>query len=152
MPTPVCGSSGQLSTADLGQQPTIISPEKPSSAGRFPVLLGEQRPGLPTTKAEPELAGAGPLCCAGPDPSATSPRALDSPVTSTLSSVLGGLIKDEQSVNRGLSLAMTGRTFSPQELIALQARVMQYSQVLQISSQLLDKATGAVKQVVSTQV
>jgi hypothetical protein len=51
-----------------------------------------------------------------------------------------------------LELAESGRSFSPTELLALQAQVYRASQELDLAGKVLEKATGGVKQVLQTQV
>jgi hypothetical protein len=49
-----------------------------------------------------------------------------------------------------LRLAASGRSFSPAELLALQAGVAQASQVIDLSSRLVERSTSAMKQVLQT--
>ena len=58
----------------------------------------------------------------------------------------------EQRVDTLLAAAARGRTFSPGELLALQATVFRYSQTVEIVSRATDKLVGAVKQTMGTQV
>ena len=51
-----------------------------------------------------------------------------------------------------LQLAESGRSFSPNELLALQAHVYRASQELDLAGKVVEKATGGVKQVLQTQV
>ncbi len=62
------------------------------------------------------------------------------------------MLDDESAVDRGLHAAMSGRQMSAQQLLVLQAQVIQYSQEIEVASRVVDKATGAVKQVLQTQV
>jgi hypothetical protein len=58
----------------------------------------------------------------------------------------------QQRLERILELACSGKTFTPNELIALQAHVYQASQELDLVGKVVEKATGGVKQVLQTQV
>jgi hypothetical protein len=89
-----------------------------------------------TAPAEPAPSPlpAGPL--SAPDPRKLIARMLD----------------DEAKVDDGLHAAMSGRRMSAQELLVLQAQVIQYSQEIEVASRLVDKATSGVKQVLQTQV
>jgi hypothetical protein len=49
-----------------------------------------------------------------------------------------------------LRLAASGRSFSPAELLALQAGVAQASQVIDLSGRLVERSTAALKQVLQT--
>lgn len=51
-----------------------------------------------------------------------------------------------------LKLAESGRSFSPAELLSLQAHVYRASQELDLAGKVVEKATGGVKQVLQTQV
>ncbi len=68
----------------------------------------------------------------------------------------GRLVDDVRAAQRRmdalLQLAASGRTFTPVELIAMQARVAQASQELDLAGKLVDRVTGGVKQVLQTQV
>ncbi|MEN9797229.1 MAG: hypothetical protein RL653_925, partial [Pseudomonadota bacterium] len=51
-----------------------------------------------------------------------------------------------------LRQAQAGRSFSPAELLCLQVRISDASQVIDFTGKAVDKALGAVKQVLQTQV
>ena len=51
-----------------------------------------------------------------------------------------------------LSLATRGGTFSPAQLLALQAQIYRLSQDMEITSRVLDRSVGALKSVLSMQV
>jgi hypothetical protein len=51
-----------------------------------------------------------------------------------------------------LRLAQSGKTFTPAELLALQAHAYHASQQLDLAGKVVEKATGGVKQVLQTQV
>ncbi len=74
---------------------------------------------------------------------------LDAPA---LRRAVAHMIADERAVGRGLAKAMSGRPLTNQELLALQAKVIEYSQELDVASRLVERATSAVKQTLSTQV
>ncbi|MFB1481291.1 ATP-dependent helicase HrpB [Corallococcus sp. RDP092CA] len=66
--------------------------------------------------------------------------------------VLDRVGQAQQRLDHILKLAESGRTFSPSELIALQAHVYRASQELDLAGKVVEKATGGVKQVLQTQV
>jgi len=78
----------------------------------------------------------------------TTPAPPASGVPALLERTLGA----ERRVDTLLAAAATGKTFSPAELLALQASVFRYSQTVEIVSRATDKLVGAVKQTMSTQV
>ena len=51
-----------------------------------------------------------------------------------------------------IKLATSGRSFSPTELLAVQAGVYKFSQELELTSKVVEKATSGVKQTLQTQV
>ena len=51
-----------------------------------------------------------------------------------------------------IKLATSGRTFNPTELLAIQAGVYKFSQELELTSKVVEKATDGVKQTLQTQV
>jgi hypothetical protein len=54
-------------------------------------------------------------------------------------------------VDRAIRAARNGRTFSNEELIAVQAGVYRYTHELELASKLVDKATNAVKTTLQSQ-
>jgi hypothetical protein len=68
------------------------------------------------------------------------------------SKLIAKVLNDEKAVDRGLSAAMSGQQMSSQDLIVLQAKVIQYSQELEVASRLVEKGTSGVKQILTTQV
>jgi hypothetical protein len=67
-------------------------------------------------------------------------------------SLVQGTLDGERRVDTLLAAAARGKTFSPSELLALQATVFRYSQAVEVVSRASDKLVGAVKQALGTQV
>jgi hypothetical protein len=113
---------------------------KPSDAGRprrsFAAVLGEQG-GI---KPEPHRTQATAAPGAGPQ--------AGSGVRALLEHVVG----TENRVDVLLRAAARGKTFSPAELLALQASVFRYSQTVEVASRVADRLVGAIKQTVGTSV
>ena len=55
-------------------------------------------------------------------------------------------------MDRILALAASGRTFSPAELLSLQASVAEASQMVDLAGKVLDRVSGGVKTLLQTQV
>ena len=55
-------------------------------------------------------------------------------------------------MDRILALAASGRTFSPAELLSLQAGVAEASQTVDLAGKVLDRMSGGVKTLLQTQV
>ncbi|MFT3842400.1 MAG: ATP-dependent helicase HrpB [Myxococcaceae bacterium] len=58
----------------------------------------------------------------------------------------------QKQMDQILKLAQSGKTFTPAELLSLQAQVYSASQELDLAGKVVEKATGGVKQVLQTQV
>lgn len=74
------------------------------------------------------------------------------PEPSFVSGLVRGVAEGQREMDRIIRLAASGRTFSPSQLLGLQARVYRLSQELDLASKLVEKATSGVKQAMSTQV
>jgi hypothetical protein len=65
--------------------------------------------------------------------------------------VLDRVSAAQQRLERILELAQSGKSFTPAELIAMQAQVYSASQQLDLAGKVVEKATGGVKQILQTQ-
>ena len=74
------------------------------------------------------------------------------PASTAVRGVLERAVTAERNIDALLAAAARGKTFSPGELLALQATVFRYSQTVEIVSRATDKLIGAVKQTLGTQV
>jgi hypothetical protein len=81
-------------------------------------------------------------------PSAPNHAAPPSPVRAMLERALGA----EKQVDALLEAAARGKTFTPAQLLAMQATVARYSQTVEVVSRVADRLVGAVKQTMWTQV
>lgn len=61
-------------------------------------------------------------------------------------------LQAENKVDTLIAAVARGRTFSPGELIALQATVFRYSQTVEVISRAADRLVGSIKQTLGTQV
>ncbi len=96
-------------------------------------------------------AGAAPPAAKPPVPAAAKPEA-PSPVAKNLARALDDVNKGEARIDALLEAAAKGKTFTPGELIAMQATVFRYSQTVEVLTRATDKLVGAVKQTLGTQV
>lgn len=69
-----------------------------------------------------------------------------------LSKMLQNLITGQDKMTNIMHMALSGRQFSPSELLAMQAGVYRFTQELDLTSKVVEKATGGVKQTLNTQV
>ncbi len=65
---------------------------------------------------------------------------------------LGRVAAAQARMDRILALAASGRTFSPAELLLLQAGVAEASQTVDLAGKVLDRVSGGVKTLLQTQV
>ncbi len=80
----------------------------------------------------------------------------DLPVEKTrdtqLTKVLNSVVSGQDKMSKIIKLATSGRAFNPTELLAIQAGVYKFSQELELTSKVVEKATDGVKQTLQTQV
>ena len=141
------------SGASASPAPAISPSKPPAGAGRprpFTAILGEQVQRPPA----PDLAQPKP-----PAPRVDRRPRLDSPrppapaaPSAPVRALLERTLSSETRVDTLLAAAARGKTFSPGELLALQASVFRYSQAVEVVSRATDKLVGAVKQTMGTQV
>ena len=74
------------------------------------------------------------------------------PPDTQMSKIMSGLISGQGKLDKIIKLATSGKSFSPTELIAIQAGVYKFSQELELTSKVIEKATDGVKQTLQTQV
>jgi hypothetical protein len=66
--------------------------------------------------------------------------------------VLAGVMDGQNQLDKIIAKASSGKQFSNQELLAMQAGVYKFSQELELTSKVVEKATSGVKQTMQTQV
>jgi hypothetical protein len=71
---------------------------------------------------------------------------------SKLTKMLDGLLQGQDKMTEIVDLAMSGRQFSPPELLVMQAGIFRFSQELELAGKVVEKATSGVKQTLNTQV
>lgn len=116
----------------LQQRTTGDHTSTPTVRGTFAQHL---RPSQPTAPAAP----------------AAEPGAAASPVARLVHSTVADLEQQRREVDQAISRARSGASFSPAELLALQAQVHDYSLKMEIFSRAVDRATSALKTTLNTQ-
>jgi hypothetical protein len=115
-----------------------------------PASSREGRPRASTQRTFLEILREGqPQQAPPPVPAATPPP---SPTVHAIAQIVQRVNTGEARVDALLDAAARGKTFTPGELIALQATVFRYSQTVEVLSRVTDKLVGAVKQTLGTQV
>jgi hypothetical protein len=69
-----------------------------------------------------------------------------------ITTLFQGVMEGQGKLNAIIKLATSGKSFSPTELIAIQAGVYKFSQELELTSKVVEKATDGIKQTLQTQV
>ncbi len=71
---------------------------------------------------------------------------------SRMATMLDQLVGGQDKMTAIMKLALSGKQFSSQELLAMQAGVYRFSQELDLTGKVIDKATSGIKQTMNTQV
>jgi len=74
------------------------------------------------------------------------------PAEVTAARAVDQVAQAQHRLDRVLALAQSGKTFSPAELLGLQAQVYGASQELDLAGKVVEKATSGVKQILQTQI
>ena len=65
--------------------------------------------------------------------------------------VVGNVLDAQKRMDEVMALAEKGKSFTPAELLSLQAQVYQSSQTLDLAGKVVEKVSGGVKQILQTQ-
>jgi len=103
--------------------------------------------GSPVAPSRPTTAATGSNAS-----SSTAAVRKPAPTTTPLRAMLERTVGAEKQVDALLEAAARGKTFSPAQLLAMQATVARYSQTVEVVSRVADRLVGAVKQTMGTQV
>ena len=71
---------------------------------------------------------------------------------SKMASMVEGLVNGQDKMTKMMEVAMSGKKLGPQELLAMQAGIYRFSQELELTSKVVEKATSGLKQTMNTQV
>src|SRR5579871_3946529 len=110
----------------------------PAATRSFAEVLDERAPGAPGPTTAAREAAPTPALARGGVP----------PLRATLAQALGA----ERQVDALLEAAARGRSFTPGQLLAMQATVARYAQTVEVVSRVADRLVGAIKQTIGTQV
>jgi hypothetical protein len=69
-----------------------------------------------------------------------------------LKAVLNQVVQGQGKLDQIIKMATSGKQYGNQELLAIQAAVYKFSQELELTSKVVEKATSGVKQTMQTQV
>ena len=71
---------------------------------------------------------------------------------SKMATMLESLVNGQDKMTNIMNMALSGRQFNPAELLAMQAGVYRFSQELELTGKVVEKATSGIKQTMNTQV
>ena len=71
---------------------------------------------------------------------------------SKIATTVHHLLKSQDNMTRIMRVAVSGRQMSPPDLIKIQAGVYYYTQELELTSKMVDRAGSSIKQTLNTQV
>jgi hypothetical protein len=132
------GAVGHAAAAvsDMSRHASQVPAQQP-----FAEVLGERGAGPPAPTTTGERAGpAHPR----PAPPSEGPPGVRR--------ALVDLVEGQRRLDQVVKAAMSGRDFTVQELIGIQATVFRYSQEMEVASRLIDRLTGTIKSTLQTQV
>jgi hypothetical protein len=95
-------------------------------------------------------ANTGAMTARGPEAVDAKPET--GKASNMVSSVVNSLEKGQLNLEKLLNSGMNGKNFSNAELLSLQASMYKYTQELDLTSKVVEKATTGLKDVVKTQV
>lgn len=133
----------QKSKASFGKTMEAVGPKAHSSA---------PRPAAGTNRTVPVFGEVPGAKLAQPAPAARAQKVAATSKVKAAGAVLDGLGAAQSRMDKILALAQSGKSFTPAELLALQAQVSNASQQLDLAGKVVEKATGGIKQVLQTQV
>ena len=76
----------------------------------------------------------------------------DSKANNAITGLFSGIERGQVQMDKLISGALGGKNFSNQELLAMQAGMYKYSQELELTSKVVEKATSGLKDTLKTQV
>ncbi|MCA2981417.1 MAG: ATP-dependent helicase HrpB [Myxococcaceae bacterium] len=146
-PSGISGAGGVARPADAFSKVMKGQLQGPAAPQRL-----EHQPQLVTPQQRPEArAAAAAAPCKAEAVAATRAGASAEP-RAVAGSMLEQVTQAQARMDQILALAESGKSFSPAELLSLQAHVYRASQELDLAGKVVEKATSGVKQVLQTQV
>jgi hypothetical protein len=126
--------------------PAISSPAVPRAGGAGKPFSSVLVEGTAVGPQAPPTIAAGKPAAVPAHPVVPGPSA--GPVRAMFERALGA----EKQVDALLEAAAHGKTFTPAQLLAMQATVGRYAQTVEVVSRVADRLVGAIKQTMGTQV
>ncbi len=70
----------------------------------------------------------------------------------SIKDVLNGIVEGQHKVDKIMDMALSGKKFSPQELMVIQTGVYRFTQELELTSKVVEQAVSGIKTTMNTQV
>ncbi len=79
-------------------------------------------------------------------------EAVEAPEEIPVEDFLQGVMRDEEEIRRMMELCLNGGEMGQQEMLQMQALIYSYSQRVELTTKVVEKATSGVQQMMNTQV
>src|SRR4051794_14036194 len=148
----------RIAPGSPGMPPALPAPRTAAARKAFTAVLDERAWGAPSggppgaSSTAPSRPAPAATSSKRPAPPAAGARPAPSITTSPVRAMLERTMRAEKQVDALLEAAARGKTFTPAQLLAMQATVAGYSQTIEVVSRLTDRLLGAVRQTMGTQV
>jgi hypothetical protein len=141
-----------------------IAPTSPAKAPHTPAQAHHPAPASRPAKSfttvfdEGSALGTQPPAAASasrpqpPSPARVPGKPMPTPTSNPVRAMLTRAVGAERQVDALLEAAARGKTFTPAQLLAMQATVARYAQTVEVVSRVADRLVGAIKQTMGTQV
>lgn len=136
------GTTTKPAGASFGQALKASTAAAPLKAAPAPKLAVASAPGQ--AKAGMKMTSARATATASSNVTATAKQ--------QSAKAIDHVVAAQTRMEQVLSLAQSGKTFTPGELLSMQTQVYRASQEIDLAGKVVEKATGGVKQVLQTQV
>jgi hypothetical protein len=139
-PASVTGAGAPVKPAGEAFSDTLSKVQGPHKLDAKPAAQQHQ----PVTEAKGVTQASGGVTAVGSAQMAGQSKVAPAAIVDQLQSA-------QNRMDEVLKLAESGKSFSPAELLSLQAQVYRASQELDLAGKVVEKATGGLKQVLQTQ-
>ena len=150
-----------ISIMNAGMSPGLVSPPVSPTAPARPIDAGAmdehlaralgkdaEDVGIARPSATPARGSPG----VEAQPSIDSREATATPAVDRLREAIGAITGAQRRLDSAIELARSGKSFSPQELLALQARTHRFAHDLNLVSKAVEQVSGGIKKTLDTQV
>lgn len=137
--------SGQLASQAMQQPTATQGVEGPARGGQNPSTSFKE---VMAEKTE----AAGQVDGAPKAQAVEAPEKVEKVHKAQLDDFVNGILTNETDLKRMMEHCMQGGAMGQQEMLQMQALIYSYSQKVDLTTKVVEKATGGLKQVMNTQV